>query len=291
MPGDDRRKRSPADRLRRAECARGAEGGRRHGGRRAARAASPSSARKSAAWNRTACCARRASSASARSMTGSWNCPHRSPLDRRCAQGARSRRYRARGERHAEPRRLHERFRDRARLRRRAGAPLSQGTRCSPCRPRTTAVFPVRIESAGGCPVFGSRVIRGVRPDATSPAWLRERLRRVGLASISPIVDVTNYVMMDLGQPLHAYDLARLSQGITVRAGAARRAHHAAQRPGVSARPRISGDRGRERRHWPRGHHGRARAPRSATARPMCCSRPRTSRPPRSPAGHGAWVF
>ena len=79
------------------------------------------------------------------------------------------------------------------------------------------SVFPVRIESASDCPIFGSRVIRGVRADATSPAWLRERLRRVGLASISPIVDVTNYVMMDLGQPLHAYDLARLSQGITVR--------------------------------------------------------------------------
>jgi phenylalanyl-tRNA synthetase beta chain len=79
------------------------------------------------------------------------------------------------------------------------------------------AVFPVRIESASNCPIFCARVIRGVRADATSPAWLRERLRRVGLSSISPIVDVTNYVMMDLGQPLHAYDLARLSQGITVR--------------------------------------------------------------------------
>jgi phenylalanyl-tRNA synthetase beta chain len=79
------------------------------------------------------------------------------------------------------------------------------------------SVFPVRIESASNCPIFCSRVIRGVRADATSPAWLRERLRRVGLASISPIVDVTNYVMMDLGHPLHAYDLARLSQGITVR--------------------------------------------------------------------------
>ena len=79
------------------------------------------------------------------------------------------------------------------------------------------SVFPVRLESVSKCPIFGSRVIRGVRADATSPAWLRERLRRVGLASISPIVDVTNYVMMDLGQPLHAYDRARLSQGIMVR--------------------------------------------------------------------------
>jgi phenylalanyl-tRNA synthetase beta chain len=79
------------------------------------------------------------------------------------------------------------------------------------------SVFPVRIDAPGGCPIFCSRVIRGVRPGALSPRWLRERLRRVGLASISAIVDVTNYVMMDLGQPLHAYDLARLSQGIVVR--------------------------------------------------------------------------
>jgi phenylalanyl-tRNA synthetase beta chain len=78
-------------------------------------------------------------------------------------------------------------------------------------------VFPVGIESAG-CPVFTSRVIRGVRPQARSPFWLSERLRRVGVNSISPIVDVTNYVMIELGQPLHAYDLARLAGRITVRA-------------------------------------------------------------------------
>jgi phenylalanyl-tRNA synthetase beta chain len=66
--------------------------------------------------------------------------------------------------------------------------------------------------------VFGSRVIRGVNPQAKSPDWLRERLRRVGLNSISPIVDVTNYVMTELGQPLHAYDLSRLAGTIHVRA-------------------------------------------------------------------------
>jgi phenylalanyl-tRNA synthetase beta chain len=61
-------------------------------------------------------------------------------------------------------------------------------------------------------------VIRGVNPHAKSPDWLRERLRRVGLNSISPIVDVTNYVMSELGQPLHAYDLSRLAGTIHVRA-------------------------------------------------------------------------
>ncbi len=80
--------------------------------------------------------------------------------------------------------------------------------------------FPVGIE-APGCPVFTSRVIRGVRPQAKTPFWLSERLRRVGINPISPIVDVTNYVMIELGQPLHAYDLARLAGRITVRAARA----------------------------------------------------------------------
>jgi phenylalanyl-tRNA synthetase beta chain len=79
------------------------------------------------------------------------------------------------------------------------------------------SVFPVSLESPA-CPVFASRVIRGVRQNTQSPAWLRERLRRVGINSISAIVDVTNYVMTELGQPLHAYDVAKLNKGIVVRA-------------------------------------------------------------------------
>jgi phenylalanyl-tRNA synthetase beta chain len=79
------------------------------------------------------------------------------------------------------------------------------------------AVFPARIEAGTACPVFACRVIRGVRANGQSPAWLRERLRRVGINSISPIVDVTNYIMVELGHPMHAYDMQRLSGGITVR--------------------------------------------------------------------------
>jgi phenylalanyl-tRNA synthetase beta chain len=77
--------------------------------------------------------------------------------------------------------------------------------------------FPALIEASAACPRFGSRIIRGVPAGAKSPAWLRERLRRVGLGSISLIVDVTNYVMLELGQPLHAYDLERLEGVIRVR--------------------------------------------------------------------------
>jgi phenylalanyl-tRNA synthetase beta chain len=89
--------------------------------------------------------------------------------------------------------------------------------RVEPVAARGASVFPVTLDAPAACPIFASRVIRGVALGATSPTWLRERLRRVGVNSISPIVDVTNYVMMDLGQPMHAYDLAKLSEGIHVR--------------------------------------------------------------------------
>lgn len=75
----------------------------------------------------------------------------------------------------------------------------------------------VRIEDADACPVIVVRTIHGVRADAKSPFWLRERLRRSGIKAIAPIVDVTNLVMLELGQPLHAYDLDRLDGELVVR--------------------------------------------------------------------------
>ena len=83
--------------------------------------------------------------------------------------------------------------------------------------------FPVRIDtdagagSAIGCYKFVSRIVRGIRPNAASPFWMQERLRRAGLRPISAVVDITNYVMLELGAPMHAYDLNRLSGGINVR--------------------------------------------------------------------------
>ena len=77
--------------------------------------------------------------------------------------------------------------------------------------------FEVRLASPEACPRFAGRVIRGIRPDASSPLWMVERLRRAGLRAISPVVDVTNYVMLELGQPMHAYDLRRLNTRIEVR--------------------------------------------------------------------------
>ncbi|MFO1392635.1 MAG: phenylalanine--tRNA ligase subunit beta [Steroidobacteraceae bacterium] len=83
--------------------------------------------------------------------------------------------------------------------------------------PQSQDRFPVGLEAGAGCARFAARVVRGVRADAQSPLWMRERLRRAGLRPISAIVDVTNYVMLELGQPMHAYDLRELEGGIVVR--------------------------------------------------------------------------
>ncbi|HEX5461049.1 MAG TPA: phenylalanine--tRNA ligase subunit beta [Steroidobacteraceae bacterium] len=79
----------------------------------------------------------------------------------------------------------------------------------------------VHLDAPGGCPKFVGRVIRGVSNTAGTPMWMRERLRRAGVRSISPVVDVTNYVMLELGQPMHAYDLAKLNGEIHARLGRA----------------------------------------------------------------------
>ncbi|MEJ2415532.1 MAG: phenylalanine--tRNA ligase subunit beta [Exilibacterium sp.] len=77
--------------------------------------------------------------------------------------------------------------------------------------------FPVALEAGAQCPRYAGRVIRNIDIGRPSPLWLRERLRRCGLRSIDPVVDVTNYVLLELGQPMHAFDLNTLAGGIVVR--------------------------------------------------------------------------
>ena len=88
-----------------------------------------------------------------------------------------------------------------------------------PVQAKSDASFPVKISSPAGCGRFAGRVIRSVNAAAPTPAWMKERLERAGQRSISALVDVTNYVMLELGRPLHVYDLDKLSSGIDVRFG------------------------------------------------------------------------
>ena len=79
----------------------------------------------------------------------------------------------------------------------------------------------VTLAAPDGCARFAGRVITNIASGATSPVWLKERLRRVGLRAIHPVVDVTNYVMLELGQPLHGYDLRKIDGGVVARWGRA----------------------------------------------------------------------
>jgi len=86
-----------------------------------------------------------------------------------------------------------------------------------PVTAQSSETFSVDITAREECPRYVGRVIRDINPKATTPLWLQERLRRSGLRSISPVVDVTNYVLLELGQPMHGFDLEKLNGGIRVR--------------------------------------------------------------------------
>lgn len=77
--------------------------------------------------------------------------------------------------------------------------------------------FPIEVQAAEACPRYLGRVVRGIDVTAKTPLWMSEKLRRCGIRSIDAVVDVTNYVLLELGQPMHAFDLNRLQGGIVVR--------------------------------------------------------------------------
>ncbi|QEU95573.1 phenylalanine--tRNA ligase subunit beta [Streptomyces kanamyceticus] len=77
--------------------------------------------------------------------------------------------------------------------------------------------YPVKISDPRGCDRFTARTVTGLQPETRSPIWLKRRLQKAGMRPISLAVDITNYVMLELGQPLHAYDRSRIQGTIGVR--------------------------------------------------------------------------
>lgn len=87
----------------------------------------------------------------------------------------------------------------------------------APVEERISDTIEVKLDAPDACPTFLGRVIKGVNPKAETPLWMRERLRRCGIRPVSPVVDVTQYVMLEFGQPMHGYDLREITGGIVVR--------------------------------------------------------------------------
>lgn len=78
-------------------------------------------------------------------------------------------------------------------------------------------VLPIDVQATEACPRYLGRVVKGINVTAPTPLWMSEKLRRCGIRSIDPVVDITNYVLLELGQPMHAFDLNRIEGGIVVR--------------------------------------------------------------------------
>jgi phenylalanyl-tRNA synthetase beta chain len=96
------------------------------------------------------------------------------------------------------------------------GAKL-MGPRLRPVKAKSRRRVEVKLEAMTDCPRYVGRVVENIDPSAVTPLWMRERLRRAGQRPIHPVVDVTNYVMFELGQPMHAFDVDKLKGGIVVR--------------------------------------------------------------------------
>lgn len=87
----------------------------------------------------------------------------------------------------------------------------------SPVAATIQDTFPIRVDATEACPRYLGRVVKGINVKAATPLWMKEKLRRCGIRSIDPVVDITNFVLLELGQPMHAFDLDRIDGGIVVR--------------------------------------------------------------------------
>ncbi|MDE1313716.1 phenylalanine--tRNA ligase subunit beta [Vibrio aestuarianus] len=86
--------------------------------------------------------------------------------------------------------------------------------------PSIDDVVAIDVQAPAACPRYLGRVVKNVNVQAQTPLWMQEKLRRCGIRSIDPVVDITNYVLLEQGQPMHAFDLAKIDGGIVVRLAA-----------------------------------------------------------------------
>ena len=253
LPGRHRPAGIAADRLRRAERAPRADGA-AGDDRRACRRHHHQGRRSCVASNRTACCARRRNSASMPMPRACWNCPTDAPVGAPLADYLglpdasielkltpnRADCFSVRGIAFDVAAALRQRRRA-ARRRRRCRRSCDAHARRSSSTPA-----PMR-------PRYVGRVIEGVDAQRATPVWMAERLRRSGVRPISLLVDVTQYVMLELGQPMHAFDRDLLQGPVGVRRARAGESLQAARRPRRRAGSGIPGHhRCRSRRsRWP----------------------------------------
>ncbi|MBY7896141.1 phenylalanine--tRNA ligase subunit beta [Vibrio fluvialis] len=87
----------------------------------------------------------------------------------------------------------------------------------APVAPAIDATLSIAVKAPAACPRYLGRIVKNVNVQAQTPLWMQEKLRRCGIRSIDPVVDITNYVMLEQGQPMHAFDLAKIDGGIVVR--------------------------------------------------------------------------
>ncbi|WP_447866742.1 phenylalanine--tRNA ligase subunit beta [Rahnella bonaserana] len=87
----------------------------------------------------------------------------------------------------------------------------------NPVKATLDATISIDVQAPQACPRYVGRVVKGINVKAATPLWMREKLRRCGIRSIDAVVDITNFVLLELGQPMHAFDLNRIAGGIVVR--------------------------------------------------------------------------